>query len=146
MSDFNLTPDRLPSDFWQGIEQFNQGAYYDCHDTLEAIWMTAEISEKPFYQGILQIAVGFYHLSRENANGAAILLGEGSSRLRRFEPEHEGVAVADLVDQALAWLAVLQSEAADVGELATAIAQRRPAETLEGPLLLPAISFSIQTA
>ncbi|MBE9079729.1 DUF309 domain-containing protein [Romeria aff. gracilis LEGE 07310] len=144
VSDSNPTPGSLPSALRRGIEQFNQGDYYACHDTLEAIWMDAETFEKPFYQGILQIAVGFYHLSRENRNGAAILLGEGSSRLRRFEPEHEGVAVADLVDQALVWLALLQSESADVTALSSAIAQRRPVETSEGPLPLPQIS--VQTA
>jgi predicted metal-dependent hydrolase len=66
-----------PPTFWQGIAQFNQGAFYDCHDTLEAVWMVAPTGEKPFYQGILQIAVGLYHLSNHNWRGAAILLGKG---------------------------------------------------------------------
>jgi hypothetical protein len=38
-------------EFWQGIEQFNQEEFYDCHDTLEAIWMDAIATEKNFYQG-----------------------------------------------------------------------------------------------
>ena len=96
-----------------GIEQFNQGDYYACHDTIESIWMTAETVDKPFYQGILQIAVGLYHLSNLNWQGAAILMGEGTNRLYAYEPSHRGVDVTDLVSQALSWLEALQSIAPD---------------------------------
>ncbi len=95
--------------FAQGIDEFNRGDFYACHDTLEAIWMVAETVDKPFYQGILQIAVAFYHLGNLNWRGGAILLGEGISRLQKFEPSYEQVAVEDLVDQAIAWLSLVQT-------------------------------------
>ncbi|MEL6325533.1 MAG: DUF309 domain-containing protein [Cyanobacteria bacterium J06626_23] len=98
----------LPDEFWQGLAQFNRGDYYDCHDTLEALWIEAPAVDKPFYQGILQISVGFYHLRNCNWRGAAILLGEGSSRLCPFEPNYGQVDVADLVDQSTDWLTALQ--------------------------------------
>ncbi len=93
----------------KGVDEFNRQAFYDCHDTLEAIWMTAETAEKPFYQGILQIAVAFYHLGNRNWRGGAILLGEGITRLRRFEPIYENIQVDSLVDQAVDWLTLVQS-------------------------------------
>jgi hypothetical protein len=96
-----------PSNFWEGIAQFNQGAFYDCHDTLEAVWMVAPTGEKPFYQGILQIAVGLYHLSNHNWRGAAILFGEGSRRLETYEPTFHRVNVSDLLDRAELWLQTL---------------------------------------
>jgi len=106
-----------------GITLFNQGDYYACHDVLEAIWMEAETQEKPFYQGILQIAVGLYHLGNHNWQGASILLGEGVNRLRPFEPTYAGVAVAPLVDCGWAWLTALQQIGPDqVAALAAAIA------------------------
>ncbi|MEM9089963.1 MAG: DUF309 domain-containing protein, partial [Cyanobacteria bacterium P01_F01_bin.53] len=82
--------------------------FYACHDTLEAVWMAAENAEKPFYQGILQISVAFYHLGNLNWRGGAILLGEGMSRLRKFEPDHEQVNVEALVDEAMEWLELVQ--------------------------------------
>ena len=100
--------------FQKGIDEFNSGQFYACHDTLEAIWMDVEQSEKPFYQGILQVAVAFYHLGNLNWRGGAILLGEGINRLRRFEPSHEGVDVEALVDQSLEWLEWVQ-EAGEEG-------------------------------
>ena len=92
----------------KGIAEFNNEQFYACHDTLEAVWMMAENAEKPFYQGILQIAVAFYHLGNLNWRGGAILLGEGIGRLRKFEPAYEGVDVEALVDEAVDWLSLVQ--------------------------------------
>ncbi|MEL6263267.1 MAG: DUF309 domain-containing protein [Cyanobacteria bacterium J06626_6] len=93
----------------RGLGEFNRGEFYACHDTLEAIWMDADSAEKPFYQGILQVAVAFYHLGNLNWRGGAILMGEGINRLRRFEPSYQGVDVEDLVDQAVVWLERVQA-------------------------------------
>lgn len=107
MSDDDIT--HPPDAFWQAVEQFNQGAFYECHDTLEAIWMVATAAEKPFYQGILQIAVAFYHLGNHNWHGAAILTGEGMRRLEPFEPAYNGIDVTDFLDRASLWLDALQA-------------------------------------
>ncbi|MEO0826763.1 MAG: DUF309 domain-containing protein [Cyanobacteria bacterium J06639_16] len=112
----------LPDAFWQGIGQFNQGDFYACHDTLEAIWMEARTPIKPFYQGILQIAVAFYHLGNHNWQGAAILLGEGIGRLYPFEPTYQAVDVENLIDQGESWLRMLQNVGSEgVTPLAIAI-------------------------
>jgi uncharacterized protein len=108
----------------RGIALFNQGQYYACHDVLEALWMEANPLDKPFYQGILQIAVGLYHLGNHNWQGAMVLLGEGVNRLRPFEPDYQGVAVARLVDCGWAWLMALQQGGKpQVADLAEAAAQ-----------------------
>lgn len=131
----------------EGIAQFNRGDYYACHDTLEAIWMEATPGEKPFYQGILQIAVGLYHLGNHNWQGAAILLGEGTRRLDPFEPAYRGVAVTALVDCGLDWLHALQQSGPErVAELAAALAAAtkaapQPVAGLETPLPQPHIEL-----
>ncbi len=83
--------DDPPAAFWQAVEQFNQGEFYACHDTLEAIWIEAPTFEKNFYQGILQVAVAIYHLGNHNWRGAVILLGEGLHRLRNYPSDYGGV-------------------------------------------------------
>ncbi|MBT9313404.1 DUF309 domain-containing protein [Leptothoe kymatousa] len=114
-----------PAEFWIGIEQFNQGEYYACHDTLEAIWMEAIQLDRAFYQGVLQIAVGLYHLTNLNWQGAAILLGEGSRRLDAYGEIYGGINVIDLVDQSHNWLAALQSVGPDhVQQLASVLLNR----------------------
>ena len=95
-------------EFQQAIAEFNQQQFYACHDTLEAIWVAAPETDKRFYQGILQVAVGCYHLSNDNLKGAIILLGEGVRRLRDYQPDYEGIDVAQLLEQAITLLQALQ--------------------------------------
>lgn len=98
----------FPPEFWQGVEEFNRGEFYACHDTLEAIWLESVDPEKTFYQGILQIAVAMYHLSNQNWKGCLMLLGEGTNRLRRYRPEYGEIDVESLFSQGLEMLQVLQ--------------------------------------
>jgi predicted metal-dependent hydrolase len=85
-------PEHLPLNFHQGLEQFNQGLYYKCHETLEALWLAERRSVRELYQGVLQIAVGCYHLTvRMNFIGATRKLDEGARRLERA-----GIAEGDL--------------------------------------------------
>ncbi|WP_071191953.1 DUF309 domain-containing protein [Trichormus sp. NMC-1] len=100
--------ENLPQEFWQGVEQFNSGQFYACHDTLEALWIEATEPEKSLYQGILQIAVALYHLGNRNLRGAMILLGEGSNRLRRYPESDYGINVEKLFTQSVELLKVLQ--------------------------------------
>ncbi len=65
--------------------------------------------EKTFIQGILQIAVGCYHLTNSNAKGSMILVGEGIKRLKDYRPEFETVDVSTLVQTSAEFLATLQS-------------------------------------
>lgn len=151
MTDFvNLSPSiDQPAEFWLGVEQFNQGNYYACHDTLEAIWMDAKVSEQAFYQGILQIAVGLYHLGNLNWQGAAILLGEGSHRLDAYGDSHGGINVTDLVNQAINWLTALQEKGPDQIQQLAAVLSGLPLESAtvrleNGEKLMPPIIHPVQ--
>jgi predicted metal-dependent hydrolase len=95
--------------FEEAIAQFNSGDYYACHDTLEAIWNDAWQSDRAFYQGILQIAVGLYHLKSQNWHGAAILLGEGTSRLPAYLPDYQSIDVEALLTDSLFILQKVQT-------------------------------------
>ena len=100
--------EEIPKAFWQGVEEFNQQQFYACHDTLEALWMEAPQLEKKFYQGVLQIAVGLYHLSQKNWKGAVILMGEGLAKLDYYYPDYSGIDVEQLMDETSQLLKALQ--------------------------------------
>lgn len=132
--------DDVASEFWQGVALFNQREFYDCHDVLEAIWIEANDPQKTFYQGILQIAVAFYHLGNQNLRGATILLGEGMHRLRRYQPVYAGVDVTALLSQCLEWLVLLQQATPEqIPELARQI-QSPQIDSVEATLALPLIA------
>ena len=87
----------LPDLALRGIEEFNRGEFYECHEYLEEAWMQEPRRVRFLYQGILQIGVGFYHLQNGNWRGATGLLRNGTQRLREFEPETLRIDVAGLV-------------------------------------------------
>jgi len=59
----------------KGVEEFNSGQFFECHDTLEEVWRGVRGPARGFFQGLIQISVGFYHLRKAN------LLGASSRRL-----------------------------------------------------------------
>ncbi len=98
----------VPESFWQGVKEFNQGEFYACHDTLEALWLESTEPQKSFYQGILQISVACYHLGNENWQGAVTLLGEGIRRLASYQPVYAQIDVTGMVEQSSNLLTHLQ--------------------------------------
>jgi len=71
--------------FAEGVTHFNAGDYYECHDILEGLWNNAPEPQRSILHGILQCAVGLYHLLNQNHRGAMVELGEGLTKLRRAD-------------------------------------------------------------
>ncbi len=61
---------------------FNNHEWYEAHDAFEEIWNSVDGDERQIIQGILQVSVSQFHLSKGNYNGATILLGEGLGRIK----------------------------------------------------------------
>jgi predicted metal-dependent hydrolase len=76
------TPEEVPDFVLKGIEEFNKGEFYECHEYLEEAWMREPRRVRFLYQGILQVGVGFYHLGNGNWRGATGLLRRGAARLK----------------------------------------------------------------
>ena len=90
-------PAEVPELVLKGMEEFNKGEFYECHEYLEEAWMQEPGRVRFLYQGILQVGIGFYHLKNGNWRGATGLLRNGTARLKEFEPETLGIDVARLV-------------------------------------------------
>ncbi|MGH3088409.1 MAG: DUF309 domain-containing protein [Rubrobacteraceae bacterium] len=87
----------MPPLVLEGIEKFNRGEFYECHEDLEDAWREETRQVRYLYQGILQVGVGFHHQRNGNWKGATGLLRNGIQRLKDFEPETLGVDVSKLV-------------------------------------------------
>lgn len=94
-----------------GIEQFNRGEYWECHETLEALWIAEPREVRNLYQGILQVGVALHHLRNRNLPGALKVFRRGLRRLRSLPATCQGVDVAQLVADA----AAVQDAALDAG-------------------------------
>jgi uncharacterized protein len=132
--------EELPTSFWQGVREFQQGQFYECHDTLEALWIEAQEPNKTFFQGILQIAVACYHLGNQNRRGAVILLGEGIRRLSPYQPDYGSIDINHLLDTSSTLLSCLQTAGPErVMEYSTLIHENgsQPLELKTEPEILP---------
>lgn len=112
----------------RAIDQFNRGEFFACHETLEGLWIHEPGALRELYQGILQVAVGFYHHRRGNQRGAILCLERGLRRLGPFRPACQGIDVGRLVtDAALALTAILSGAPAEAaGDLELKIAPWPP--------------------
>ena len=90
-------PEGLPELVLKGIEEFNRGEFFECHEYLEEAWMEEPRRVRFLYQGVLQVGVGLYHQQNGNWRGATGVLRNGIERLREFEPVTSGIDVAKLV-------------------------------------------------
>jgi predicted metal-dependent hydrolase len=98
--------------------EFNRGDWFDCHETLEELWVGSEGEIRDFYQGMLQIAVALHHWRGKNYKGAVLLLASGTDKLRRVRPVCQRIEVATLVTDAVRFLEALSALGPDrMGEM-----------------------------
>jgi predicted metal-dependent hydrolase len=85
----------------KAVQEFNSWRFYDCHETLEDVWLDAggkstKADLANLYQGIIKIAAGFHHVLRDNHRGAVLLLTDALRLLAPYHPQTLGVDVEAL--------------------------------------------------
>jgi predicted metal-dependent hydrolase len=83
--------------FLKGIEEFNARLYFECHETLEEIWLEDHGPDREFYQGIIQIAAGYFKWEQEVLIGAIKLWRSGLEKLEKYPAVHLGVNLDSFV-------------------------------------------------
>ena len=118
--------DSPPGQLLQGIREFNNREWFECHETVEDLWIGSEGEVRDFYQGIIQIAVSLHHWRNGNFGGAVSLLKGGVGYLGHVSGQCQWVDVAGLI--------------ADAGKLRAAL-EELGKERMEGldPSLIPLI-------
>jgi predicted metal-dependent hydrolase len=95
--------------FTRGVHLFNEQEYFECHEVLEGLWNRQVDPDKQFTQGLIQIAVGLYHLGRQNPVGAEKLLKRGLARVEPFAPVYAELDIKTFVWQVAEVLNDLQA-------------------------------------
>ncbi len=84
--------------FASGIKKFNDKDFYAAHDILEDVWFDITGSDRSFYQGLIHLAVGFYHITdKNNSKGALLQLRKGIAKLTPYKPAYERVELSKLL-------------------------------------------------
>ena len=77
----------------KAVDQFNRQQFWECHETLEGLWLPGRYPLRLFYQGLIKSAVGLFHLEKHNRRGAELKLGEALYTLAPFCPRTMGIEV-----------------------------------------------------
>jgi predicted metal-dependent hydrolase len=77
----------------KGVREFNDGCYFECHDTLEDLWSGLRGDARDFFQGLIQVAVGYYHLGNDNPAGARSMFERALRRFEKYPARYLGFEV-----------------------------------------------------
>jgi predicted metal-dependent hydrolase len=97
--------------FERGIDLFNEGRFFECHEAWEEIWLRADGTEKLFLQGMIQAAVAILHAQRGNLEGARRQYAKSCTKLDSMPVGHRGIALAYLRDDLRKFFATVLSGA-----------------------------------
>jgi uncharacterized protein len=89
--------DSPPGQLLQGIREFNRRDWFECHETVEDLWIGEEGEVRDLYQGIIQIAVALHHWQNGNFGGTVSLLKGGVGYLRTVTDRCQWIDVAGLI-------------------------------------------------
>ena len=84
----------------QGINLFNEGKFFDAHEELEMAWRDEAGEIRDLYQGILQVAVTYLHITRGNYEGAVKVYGRSLKWLKDWPDVCRGIQVKKFRDDA----------------------------------------------
>lgn len=84
----------------EGIAQYNDGYFFEAHETWEDVWLQCPHPQRTFLQGMIQTAAAFVHLMRHEYPGTVRLLGHAIEKLEHFEDGYLGVEAARLAAEA----------------------------------------------
>ena len=84
--------------FKKGVLAFNEKRFYDAHEYWEDLWVNHKLKDAKFIQGLIQLAVSYFHLFNQNLNGARSMIRKSRGKFYSFETVR-GINVLDLIDE-----------------------------------------------
>ena len=83
--------------FLKGVESFNDANFYDAHEHWEDLWSDYRLKDAKFIQALIQLAVGYFHITNQNKNGAIGLLKKCKPKFEKYIPQCRGMNVENIL-------------------------------------------------
>ena len=88
----------------EGIRLFNDRQFFASHEILEHFYQDTEAENKPFLEGLIQLAAAFRMYSDfGEVKGSVRMIYQALIRFENFQPAFLQVRVQDLCQSAEAW-------------------------------------------
>ena len=96
----------------EGIRLFNEQQFFECHEILEPYYQETEAHNKPFLEGLIQLAAAF-RLYREfgEVKGPVRMVHQALIRFENYQPSFLEICVNDLSQAAEAWAKAAENAA-----------------------------------
>ena len=87
--------------FLEGLELFNKGEYYECHEVIEELWLETPPNDlhRDLYKGVIQAAAAIYQYQRGIWSGAIGLCRTSVEYLEKYGAEALGLDVQGLAGE-----------------------------------------------
>ncbi len=99
----------LPTLVRHGLYEFNAGAYFECHETLETAWKQEAAPVREVYRAILQVSVAYLQIVRGNYPGAYKMFLRSVQWFAPLPDTCQGIDIAGLRADAAAARAHLEA-------------------------------------
>ena len=67
--------------FIKGLVEYNNKNFYDAHEFWEELWSDYKLEQPDIIQGLIQISVGYFHLTNLNKKGSIGLFTKAIKKL-----------------------------------------------------------------
>jgi len=94
----------------EGIARFNDGRFFECHEILEGFYLATEEVNKPFLEGLIQLAAAFRLFTDfGETKGPVRLVRQALIRFENYQPAFMQVCVDELCAALDRWAGATQA-------------------------------------
>ena len=90
--------------FEKGLKAYNERKFYDAHEYWEDLWSDYVLPDAKFIQALIQLSVGYFHITNSNINGAKGLLNKCVPKFEMYLPAKRGIDIGEILTQVSASL------------------------------------------
>ena len=85
--------------FEKGLKAYNEREFYDAHEYWEDLWSDYVLPDAKFIQALIQLSVGYFHITNSNINGANGLLKKCVPKFEMYLPTKRGIDIGEILTQ-----------------------------------------------
>jgi predicted metal-dependent hydrolase len=94
----------LPAHYLGFFDCFNRQQYYEAHDVLEEMWLSAKRgADGDFYKGLIQLAGAFVHVQKNRPGPAVALLDLARNNLQKYPTVHHSLDIKPVLGLICLW-------------------------------------------
>jgi hypothetical protein len=95
----------------EGIRLFNDRQFFQCHEALEPFYQESAAENKPFLEGLIQLAAAFrLYCDFGEIKGTVRMIHQALIRFENYQPAFLQIHVKDLSQAAEAWAKAAESD------------------------------------